>query len=296
MALSVKPLHPLLAAEVSGVDLNRPVDSATFREVIAAMDRYGVCVYRGQKLADEPHIAFSRLFGTLELRPTVRKAAKHLRFNHPELFDAGNIDIDGNILPEDDLQRAYSRGNKLWHTDSSHRQTRAAYSLLNAHIVPPEGADTEFADMRVAYDRLPDMMKARIDKLVCVHDVWYSRMLGGYPEPTAEERKVRPPCYHRLVQYHHGSGRKTLYLASHASHIQGMPVEEGRALLKQLIQMATPPDAVYRHKWQSGDLVVWDNTCTMHRATDFPDFTYKRDLRRTTVEEAPDAARLAIAS
>lgn len=296
MALSAKPLHPHFAAEVSGVDLRQPVDPATFREVIVLMDRYGVCVYRGQSLADEPHIAFSRNFGPLELRPTVRKAAKHLRFKYPELFDAGNIDIDGNILPEDDLQRAYSRGNKLWHTDSSHRQTRAAYSLLNAHIVPPDGADTEFADMRVAYDRLPETMKARIDKLVCVHDVWYSRMLGGYPEPTAEERKVRPPCYHRLVQYHHGSGRKTLYLASHASHIQGMPVEEGRALLKQLIAMATPPDAIYRHKWRSGDLVVWDNRCTMHRATDFADFTHKRDLRRTTVEERPEDAQLAIAS
>ncbi len=296
MALSAKPLHAEFAAEVSGVDLKQPVDAATFAEVVALMDRYGVCVYRGQNLNDEQHIAFSRNFGPLELRPTVRKAAKHLRFNHPELFDAGNIDVDGNILPEDDLQRAYSRGNKLWHTDSSHRQTRAAYSLLNAHVVPPIGADTEFVDMRIAYARLPEAMKARIEKLVCVHDVWYSRMLGGYPEPTAEERKVRPSCYHRLVQFHHGSGRKTLYLASHASHIVGMPVEEGRALLKQLTGMATPADAIYCHKWQPGDLLVWDNTCTMHRATEFPDFTYKRDLRRTTVEEKPEDAQLAIAS
>ena len=295
MSLSAKPLHKLFAAEVSGIDLRRPVESAPFREIVSLMDRYGVCVFRSQRLTDEQHIAFSRLFGPLELRPTVRKAAKHLRFNHPELFDAGNIDINGDILPADDLQRAYSRGNKFWHTDSSHRQKRSSYSLLLAHIVPPKGADTEFADMRVAYAVLPETMKARIENLVCVHDVWYSRSLGGYPEPTEEERKVRPPCYHRLVQMHPGSGRKTLYLASHASHIVGMPVEEGRALLKQLIAMATPPENIYRHRWQGDDLVVWDNRCTMHRATDFEDFAYKRDLRRTTVEETPEDARLALA-
>jgi alpha-ketoglutarate-dependent 2,4-dichlorophenoxyacetate dioxygenase len=295
MTLTAKPLHPQFAAEISGIDLRQPVDASTLREAVAAMDRYGVCVYRGQDITDEQHIAFSRLFGKLELRPTVGKSQKHLRFNHPELFDAGNIDREGNILPADDRQRAYSRGNKLWHTDSSHSKTRASYSLLFAHIVPP-AADTEFADMRVAYERLPEAMKARIDNLTCVHDVWYSRQLGGYPEPTAEERKAKPPVHHRLVQYHHGSGRKTLYLASHASHIVGMPVEEGRALLKELIGLATPVEAIYRHKWQLHDLVIWDNRCTMHRATDFEDFAYKRDLRRTTVEEKPEDARLAIAS
>jgi alpha-ketoglutarate-dependent 2,4-dichlorophenoxyacetate dioxygenase len=296
MTLSAKSLHSQFAAEISGIDLRQPVDATTFREVIAEMDRYGVCVYRGQHITDEQHIAFSRLFGPLELRPTVGKSQKHLRFNHPELFDAGNIDNQGNILPADDRQRAYSRGNKLWHTDSSHSKTRAAYSLLYAHIVPADPADTEFADMRVAYAKLPEAMKARLENLVCVHDVWYSRQLGGYPEPTAEERKAKPPVYHRLVQYHHGSGRKTLYLASHASHIVGMPVDEGRALLKELIQLATPADAIYRHRWQVGDLVIWDNRCTMHRATDFEDFAYKRDLRRTTVEEKPEDAQLAIAS
>jgi alpha-ketoglutarate-dependent 2,4-dichlorophenoxyacetate dioxygenase len=282
--LTIKPLHPLFVAEVSGIDFSRPVSAETMREVIAAMDRYGVCVFRGTALDDEKHIAFSRLFGELELAPRLF-GPRIARFQHPELFDAGNLDASGNILV-DERRRVYNRGNALWHTDSSFNAHRSAYSLLLAHEIPPRGADTLFADMRAAYNELPGEMQARLEGLVAEHWLWHSRQLAGYPEPTEAERQAKPPARHRLVQVHPGSGRKTLYLASHASHIVDWPIESGRALITELIAHATQPHLVYSLPWQQpGDLVIWDNRCTMHRATPFDDTQYRRDMRRTTVFE-----------
>jgi len=289
MALETRPLHPLFMAEVSGVDFSRPIEPETFRAVVAAMDRYGVCVFRGTALTDETHIAFSRLFGELELAP--RLFGKGLvRFGYPELFDAGNLDAEGRILT-DERRRVYNKGNALWHTDSSFNPHRSAYSLLLAHETPPAGADTQFADMRAAYDSLPQSLKDRIEGVIAEHWLWHSRRLAGYPEPTEAERAAKPPARHRLVQVHPGSHRKTLYLASHASHIVGWPLEDGRALIAELIERATQPQFVYTLKWQGpGDLVIWDNRCTMHRATPFEDTKYRRDMRRTTVFENLSAA------
>jgi alpha-ketoglutarate-dependent 2,4-dichlorophenoxyacetate dioxygenase len=211
------------------------------------------------------------------------------RLDYPELIDVGNIDVDGSILPEDDRRRAYNRGNLLWHTDVSFDPVRATLSLLAAHVVPPGGADTEFADMRAAYDALPPAMKPRIEDLVVEHSVWHSRALAGFSEVSDEEKATRPPSQHRLVHVHPGSGRKALYLASHASHIVGWPVNAGRALLSDLMHFATQPEFVYRHRWQIGDLVIWDNLATMHRGTPFDDTRHVRDMRRTTVLEAESA-------
>jgi len=283
-SLTIRPLHPLFAAEVQGVDFSRPVDAETFGAVVAAMDRYAVCVFRATSLTDESHIAFSRLFGDLEHAPKLF-GTRMARFRHPELFDAGNLDATGNILV-DERRRVYNRGNALWHTDSSFNSHRSAYSLLLAHEIPPEGADTQFADMRAAYDELPLAMKQRLAGLVAEHWLWHSRRLAGYPEPTQAERDAKPPAQHALVHRHPGSGRLTLYLASHASHIVGLPLEEGRALIDELIAHATRPHLVYSLPWQHpGDLVIWDNRCTMHRATPFDDTKYRRDMRRTTVFE-----------
>lgn len=287
MALTVKPLHPLFAAELGGVDFSKPVDPATFSEILAAMDRYAVCVFRRTPLTDESHIAFSRLFGELELAPTFGKRVR--RFTHRELFDAGNLDAQGNILT-DERRRIYNRGNALWHTDSSFNARRASYSLLLAHEIPPSGGDTHFADMRAAYEALPEKRKAEIEDLVAEHWLWHSRMLAGYPEPTEEERQAKPPARHKLVQVHPGSRRKTLYLAAHASHIVGWPIEEGRRLINELIEFATQPRFTYVLQWHDvGDLVIWDNRCTMHRATPFEDTIYRRDMRRTTVYETIDS-------
>ena len=222
MPLAIKPLHPRFAAEISGVDIAQPLNAAVMREIIAAMDRYAVCVYRGTALTDESHIAFSRRLGELELAPRLF-GSRVTRFAHPELFDAGNLDASGNIL-KDERRRLYNKGNALWHTDSSFNPHRSAYSLLLAHETPPEGGDTQFADMRAAYDALPGSMKARLEGLVAEHWLWHSRRLAGYPEPTEAEREAKPPAQHALVQTHPGSGRKTLYLSAHASHIEGWPV------------------------------------------------------------------------
>jgi alpha-ketoglutarate-dependent 2,4-dichlorophenoxyacetate dioxygenase len=276
------PALPEFLAEVEGVDFTRPIDSAALAEIRQGMDRYAVCVFRATGLTDEGHIQFSRLLGELELAPR-GLLSKLPRFAHPELFDAGNLDAQGNILV-DERRRLYNKGNALWHTDSSFNPHRAAYSLLLAHEVPPVGGDTEFADMRAAYDALPDSMKQKIDGLVAEHWLWHSRMLAGYPEPTEAERIAKPPSQHRLVQVHPGSKRKTLYIAAHASHIVGWPIEEGRALLRELIEFATQPRFRGAVSWrQPGDLVIWDNRCTMHRATAFDDSRYRRDMRRTTV-------------
>jgi alpha-ketoglutarate-dependent 2,4-dichlorophenoxyacetate dioxygenase len=207
------------------------------------------------------------------------------RFAHPEIIDIGNIDAEGRLLPEDDRRRAYNRGNLLWHTDASYDQARGVCSLLSCHSIPPGGADTELADMRLAYDALPRERQEEIDHLVVEHSVWYSRALAGMTDVSEAEKATRPPARHRLVHTHPGSGRKVLYLASHASHVIGMPVDEGRALLRELIEFATRPGFVYRHKWRVGDLLVWDNQQTMHRGTPFDDTKYPRDMRRTTVIE-----------
>jgi alpha-ketoglutarate-dependent 2,4-dichlorophenoxyacetate dioxygenase len=271
-------------AEVEGVDFSRPVDPGLLAEIVGAMDRYAVCVFRATALNDESHIAFSRLLGALEQAPKLFGKSGG-RFQHPELFDAGNLDADGRILT-DDRRRTYNKGNALWHTDSSFNPHRSSYSLLLAHAVPPVGGDTEFADMRAAYRALPAALQERCEPLVAVHWLWHSRMLAGYPEPTDEERRAKPPARHRLVQTHAGSGLKTLYLASHASHIVGWPVDEGRRLITELLERATQPAFVRRVAWrQPGDLVIWDNRCSMHRATQFEDTKYPRDMRRTTVFE-----------
>jgi alpha-ketoglutarate-dependent 2,4-dichlorophenoxyacetate dioxygenase len=270
--------------ELTGVEVSK-LDIGEFRRV---MDRYAVCVIRNEKpLTDAEHVAFSRRLGPLlPMKMLTMVGKSKSRFALPEIIDIGNIDAEGRILPDDDRRRAYNRGNLLWHTDASYDPARGVYSLLSAHVVPPSGADTEFADMRAAYDALPEEMRERIGDLVVEHSVWHSRALAGMADVSEEEKATRPPSRHRLVHRHPGSGRKVLYLASHASHVVGWPLGEGRALLAELIEFATQPRFTCRHKWRVGDLLVWDNLATMHRGTPFDDTKYPRDMRRTTVVEA----------
>jgi alpha-ketoglutarate-dependent 2,4-dichlorophenoxyacetate dioxygenase len=272
--------------EIEGVPLGR-IDPADFRR---RMDRYAVTIIRNARpVSDAEHVEFSRRLGPLmPMKMLLAVGKSKSRFALPEIIDIGNIDAEGRILPEDDRRRAYNKGNLLWHTDASYDQRRGVYSLLSCHSVPPGGADTEFADMRAAYEALLPAMKDRIEPLVVEHSVWHSRTLGGM-QATEEEKATRPPSHHRLVHRHPGSGRKVLYLASHASHVIGWPAAEGRRLIAELIDFATQPRFVYRHPWRVGDLVVWDNLQTMHRGTPFDDTLHPRDMRRTTViEEVPD--------
>jgi alpha-ketoglutarate-dependent 2,4-dichlorophenoxyacetate dioxygenase len=285
MALMAKPLHPLFAAELSGIDIRLPLDLAQKAEIEAAFRRYGVAVFHHDRpLTDEEHLAFAGSFGPLQRQTIVATLGSKLRLKYPQLIDVGNIGPDGKVMREDDRRRAFNRGNLLWHSDASFDANRAVFSMLAAHTVPPEGADTEFADMRAAYEALTEARKAEIDGLIAEHSVWHSRALGGMPS-TPEEQKTRPPARHKLVHVHPGSGRKALYLASHISHIVGWPAEKGRALLDELTAFATQPRFVYRHKWRLGDLVIWDNLCTMHRGTPFDDTRVPRDVRRATTLE-----------
>ncbi len=275
--MQIKPMHPVFACEIINADRER------IRDIEAAMDRYAVAVLRSQHISDAEHIAFSRRFGELEKSPHfgVGKGGR-VRMRYPELFDVSNLDEDGNILAEDDRRRAFRLANEMWHTDSSFVPGGARYSLLHAMVVPSRGADTEFADMRAAYDSLSLEMKQKIQGLVVEHSTYYSRSLIGY-KFTDEELTRRSATPQYLVQTHPSSGRKSLYLAAHASHVIGWSPKEGRALLRELTEHATQPRLVYVHKWRAGDLVIWDNRCTMHRATPFPDTNERRDLRRTTV-------------
>lgn len=285
-ALSARPLHPLFAAEMAGVDLRLPIGAATIAPIIRALDEYAVCVYRHDApLTNEQHIAFSSLLGPIERKLILKLAGATPRLPFPEIIDQSNLDQNGEIYREDDRRLIYKRANRLWHTDVSFHPVRATYSLLSAHVVPPGGADTEFADMRAAYDALPEAMKAKLEGVVAEHSYWYSRVLAGGPEPSEAERRTRPPARHPLVHRHAGSGRKVLYLASHASHIIGWPIAEGRALIRELTEFATQKRFVFRHQWRVGDVVIWDNLATMHRATPFDDTMHRRDMRRTTCRE-----------
>jgi alpha-ketoglutarate-dependent 2,4-dichlorophenoxyacetate dioxygenase len=293
MTLVVTPHHPHFVARITDVDLSRPVGEDIQRAIERAMDAYAVCVLPGQHLEDEQQIAFSRFYGPLEVSPGIgRKSAAvsaAARIRHREIFDISNLDQEGGILGEDNPRASFMLGNQLWHTDSSFRRDSATWSMLHAKATPSTGGDTEFADTRAAYDALPDAMKSRLEGLVAEHSLWHSRSkLGGY-SPTDEERQSYPSARHKVVRRHPGSGRVALYIASHASHIMGMPVEEGQALLRELMEFATQPQFVYSHKWQVGDLVIWDNRCTMHRATRFDAADEVRDLRRTTIiDTAPE--------
>jgi alpha-ketoglutarate-dependent 2,4-dichlorophenoxyacetate dioxygenase len=245
-------------------------------------------VLPGQALDDDRQVAFASLYGPLEVAPLVKGktgtrgiGGKRIRLR--EIFDISNLDDDGRILDADDQRAVYQQGNQLWHTDSSFRQKSATWSMLHARVVPPDGADTELVDTRAAYDALPEATKTRLEGLVAEHSIWHSRAkLGGYI-PSDEERASRPPARHPLVRRHPGSGRKALYIASHASHILGWPGEDGRALLEELMAFATQPRFIYAHRWRVGDLLIWDNRCTLHRATPYQSTAHVRDLRRTTI-------------
>lgn len=286
--ISFEQLHPTFAASTASVDMSTPPSDEVRDEIVAAMDRYAVCIFRNASpVEDAHHLAFGRAFGPLmrqKMQQTV--SGRGIRLSTDELVDVGNLDESGNIHAADDPRRAFHKGNLLWHSDVTFDRVRATYSILAAHQVPPDRADTEFADMRAAYDALDDGMKDRISNLSAEHSIWYSRVLGGMAEVGDDVKATRPPAQHPLVQVNPRNGRKSLCLASHASHVVGWPVEDGRALLDELTAHATKPAFVFRHKWRLGDVVMWDNRQTMHRGTPFDDTRYPRDMRRVTVLEA----------
>lgn len=287
MSFTVRKLHPLFAAELTGADLAKEPDRGLVDLVEATVAEYAVVVVRDQEhIGDDEHIRFSRAFGPLELPPNLNFVGGRpgdVRRFRPELYDVSNLNNDGEIESPEALKRTYAKGNELFHTDSSFNALPTKWSLLFAHIVPPEGGETEFVDTRIAYEALPADMKARVEGLMVEHNLWRSRERSGFTDIEALKRSLQPVT-HPLVRTS-ASGRKALYLGSHADHILGMPLEEGRALLDELVARAIEPQLRYVHSWRKGDLVIWDNRCTMHRATTFDYRNHKRDLRRTTINE-----------
>ena len=284
MDLDIRPLHPQFAAEVIGVDLRQPPSPALVAAIDAAMDRYAVLVLRDEDLDDDQQLAFAKALGTLE--PSAAVVDAHLqRLKHREMVDISNLEIDGSILGAEDRRRLFNLGNRLWHSDSSFRPTPAKYSILHARVIPPEGGETEFADMRAAWDALTETTKKLIEPLVCDHSLIYSRALLGFDAFTEQERHDFAPVPQRLVRRHPGSGRRSIYLSSHIGTIHGWPRPEAMALIRDLTEHATQREFVYRHAWRPHDLVMWDNRCTMHRARVFDDKQYKRDLRRLTLQD-----------
>lgn len=285
MSITVTPSHPDFVAKLSGVDLAQPLRLADRDIIEDAINRYAVVVFHDQKLTDDQQIAFARHFGPVH---SSAQRARHRSLKHrlasDEIADISNLDGDGKVMDQNARRRLDWLANRLWHTDASFRAVPGALSMLHAHVVPEEGGDTEFADLRAAYDALPEAKKKEIDELVAEHSIWHSRGQLDVTQYSPEELASLPPVPQRVVRTHPGSHRKTLYLASHASHVVGMPVPDGRLLLLDLIEHATQPQFVHAHRWRQGDLVIWDNRCTMHRARPF-DTTKVRDLRRVTTRD-----------
>jgi alpha-ketoglutarate-dependent 2,4-dichlorophenoxyacetate dioxygenase len=281
MAISFSKLHPCFAAEAGAVDLRQLHDPESLAQVRAGMDEHGVLVFHDQPFSDEEQLAFARRFdGELHSKTGSRVVGKN-RFGNEALTDISNVDERSEILPPGDRRRQYSLANRLWHTDASFESPPGRYSLLSARVIPPEGADTEFADMRAAYDALPEDMKERLEGLRVHHSIAYSRQTLGF-EFSPEELAELEGAIHPLVRTLPGSNRRSLYLASHASRILDRSLPDGRLLLRELMEHATQPRFIYRHSWRVADLVIWDNRATMHRALPFADSTHPRELRRVT--------------
>lgn len=282
MAITVTRLTTSFAVQIDGADISRPLDDATWAEIRAAFEEHSVLVFRGRTLDDETQIAFSHRFGSLEVTRSMNPAAG------TPFARQSNLDIKtGEFIPTDDRRMVYQLANMLWHSDSSFKAVPSLCSLLSARIIPPEGGATEFASTRCAYPALPEDMKRRVAAAIAIHDFSWSRDQIRPGFFTEEERATYPPVRHPLVRTNPVNGRKALFLGAHASHIEGIPVEDGRALLRELLDHVTQPQFRYRHEWREGDLVVWDNRCVLHRATPYDSTRYKRLLQRTTVSGDP---------
>jgi alpha-ketoglutarate-dependent 2,4-dichlorophenoxyacetate dioxygenase len=293
VAFSTRQIGPCFAAEVEGLDLREPLSPPDVTAIHAAMDVHAVLVFHAQHLTDEQHLAFSRALGQLEdANGTSLREADDYRL--PTTFaDVSNLDKNQHVLGLDDRRRLFAIGNRLWHSDSSFKVVPAKYSLLRAVEIPSRGGNTEYADMRTAYDALDDETKALAEDLICEHSQIYSRLQLGFTDFTEAERERFEPVRQRLVRVHPSTGRKSLFLASHAGRIVGWPTPEAMGFLKDLIEHATQRQFVYAHSWRVGDLVMWDNRRTMHRGRPFPP-DEPRDVRRTTlVGEGPTAVQVA---
>jgi alpha-ketoglutarate-dependent 2,4-dichlorophenoxyacetate dioxygenase len=282
MAMTVVPVTPSFAAEIGDVDLSKPIEAADVAAIKDAFTTYAVLIFPDQHLSQDQHLDFAKHFGPLETTIGVYRKDTPLRLRK-EFADVSNLAPNNEVWGKDSRTRMFQLANRIWHTDSSFKRLPAFASLLYARSIAPIGGHTEFADERAAYDALPEDTKRRLDGLVAEHSIFNSRARLGYTNFSDEERRELPPVPQVVVRTIPESGRKSLYLASHAGRIFGLPEGEGRALIDELIAHATKRQFVYTHRWRLHDLVMWDNRCTMHRGTEFDDLRWKRDVQRATV-------------
>jgi alpha-ketoglutarate-dependent 2,4-dichlorophenoxyacetate dioxygenase len=281
MALSIRQLGPGFVGEASGLDLTKPLSADDIAAINAGMDRYAVLIFHGQGFTDDQQLAFTQSLGPLETARGFTLRDKD-RLASPHFADVSNLDKDGKIIQRDSRTWQFAIGNRLWHSDSSFKSIPAKYSLLHARALPSKGGNTEFADMRAAWESFDDETKEICEPLICEHSQMYSRAKLGFAEFSPEERERFKPVLQRLVRTHPSTGRKSIYLSSHAGKIIGWPEPEAKAFLMDLNERATQREFTYSHKWSVGDLVMWDNQATMHRARPFP-HNEPRDVRRTTL-------------
>lgn len=284
MTATIQPITPGFAAEVGDVDVSQPLTAKNRETILDAFATYAVLVFPDQKLTPEQHLAFAELFGPIEPATSLVRGGQDKRLRR-ELADVSNLKADNDVWDKDSRMRFFQLANRLWHTDSSFKYLPAKASLLYARSIPPIGGWTEFADERAAYDGLTPAKQRQLDGLVAEHCIRYSRMALGFDDFSEEEKAKQPPVPQMLVRTLAETGRKSLYLASHAGHIYGMPDAEAKALLADLIAHATDRRYVYSHRYRVNDLVVWDNRCTMHRGTVFDDLRWPRDIQRATVSD-----------
>ena len=278
MPITITPLHPHFCAEIDGVDTGLPMDDAAFAEIRGALDAHSVLVFHNQSLDDERQIAFSRRFGPLETSGKANPATG------THFARQSNLDIaTGAVIPPEDRRMIYQKGNYLWHSDSSFKPVPSLCSLLSGRVVPPEGGNTEFADMRAAYDALPDEIKQKLEGLVAEHSLVYSRETVSTESLTAEMKAELPGAWQTMTRVNPVTGRKSVYAGAHASHVIGWPRREGREFIARLNEFATQPQFIYSHAWRAGDLVIWDNRSVLHRATAYDTVRHKRLMQRTTV-------------
>lgn len=283
MPLQINPSPSGFGAGVSGIDLTRPITREQYQEVERALSDHGVLYFRGQPIDDEHQELFIKWFGP----PNVTaKQLNNSRMANPHFYDVSNVDENGKIMGEEHERRLYLMANLFWHTDMSMRQPPARVTVLSARVLPEvDPPDTEFADMRAAWEALPARRQKELDGLLVEHSVYASRAKVGYTNFNEETRKLLPPTQHPLVRVHPGSGRKGLYMGAHASHVIGWPEEEGRKMLEELTEFATQPRFRFVHKWQPSDVLMWDDSCTLHRARPFDDQKYRRELRWCSARE-----------
>jgi alpha-ketoglutarate-dependent 2,4-dichlorophenoxyacetate dioxygenase len=291
MSIEIRPLTQHIGAALTGIDVRKPLTPAEVDAVNAGMDRHAVLVLPGQDITDTQQIDFTRNFGPLQNGANATLRAPQLRLD-PAFADVSNIGKDGQRLARDDRRRMAALGNRLWHSDASFRVIPARYSILSGRIVVSEGGNTEFADMRAAYDALDAKTKAEIEDLICEHSQMFSREQLGFAGFLPEEQAMMKPVQHRLVRTHPTSSRRSIFLSAHIGGILGWPRPEAMAFIRDLMEHATQRTFVYSHKWTQHDLVLWDNRATMHRVRRFDDLNQVRDLRRTTTKsDGPTVAQ-----